>query len=191
MKFQKCGVLTLASILLFNVQPRMDAQEQPKQLKILVIRGDEPIENVKLRTTREPIVEVRDENDRPIAGAAVFFKLPNTGPSGVFSANNAQTLTVTTDAQGRAVARFAPNRVQGNASLQVTASYAGLTATTTIALAVKPPPAMPTAGKVAIISAIAAGAAAGIAVAATRGGNSSAPSSPTTITAGGTTVGGR
>lgn len=188
--FQKCSALALVSILSLNFQPRIDAQEQPKQLKILVIRGDEPIENVKVRTTREPIIEVRDENDRPIAGAAVFFRLPANGPSGVFPVNNTQVLTVTTDAQGRAAARFVPNRVEGNTSLQVTASHSGLTASTSIPFTVSPPPAVPPLGKMAIIGAIGAATVVGI-VAATRNGNNTPAASPTTITAGGTTVGGR
>src|SRR3954454_16829230 len=87
------------------------AQQEPLKLQILVIGGEGSINNVKQRTAREPVVEVRDENNRPIAGAVVFFKVPDFGASGTFT-NGSKFLTVTTDSQGRAVAtNFQPNKV--------------------------------------------------------------------------------
>ena len=176
------------------------AQEPPKrQLQILVIGGEGSINNVKQRTAREPVVEVRNENNRPVAGAVVFFKLPDYGASGTFT-NGSKFLTVTTDEQGRAVGRnFQPNQSEGDLQIQVTASFAGLTASTVIHMRNAAGPASQAAkssfgtGKiVAIVAAVGAAAAAGI-VLGTRGGNSTSPtptSPPTTITAGPGTVGG-
>jgi hypothetical protein len=180
---------------------RATAQEAPKrQLQILVIGGEGSINNVKQRTAREPVVEVRDENNRPVAGAIVFFKVPDYGASGTFT-NGAKFTTVTTDEQGQAVARnFQPNQTQGEMQMQVTASLNGVTASTVIHMRNAAGPASQVAktssgsGKIiAIVAAIGAAAAVGIVV-GTRGGSSnpSTPPSPaTTITAGNGTVGGR
>src|ERR1700676_5285514 len=78
--------------------------QNPTSLQILIVEGEGAINNVKQRVNREPIVQVEDENHKPVAGAAIIFFLPNDGPSGVF-AGGSTTLTTTTDAQGQAVAR--------------------------------------------------------------------------------------
>jgi hypothetical protein len=107
-------------------------QVMPARLNLLVIEGSGAINNIRQRTAREPIVEVQDENHRPVAGAAILFALPKSGPGGVFP-NGATTLRVTTDQQGRAIARgLRPNRQSGQFQIAVTASYGELTAATTI-----------------------------------------------------------
>lgn len=173
--------------------------EKPK-LNILVIGGEGSINNVKQRVAREPIVEVTDENDRPVAGAVVLFRLPNSGASGTFTANQSNVLSVTTGADGRASARFMPNESVGDLQIQVTASYQGVTATKVITMR-NVSGAGPQIGKasggsgkiIAIVAAVGAAAAVGV-VAGTRGGNGGGTppaASPTTITAGGGSVGPR
>lgn len=109
----------------------LQAQAPPK-LKILVLEGEGAINNIKQRTAREPIVEVRDENDKPIGGAIVTFTLPNVGPSGVFP-NGSRILMVPTNNQGQAVATgLKPAGGQGNFQIRVTASHQGQTASTNI-----------------------------------------------------------
>src|SRR6476619_4942740 len=108
------------------------AQDQPLELQILVIGGEGSINNVKQRTAREPVVEVRDQNNRPVAGALVLFEAPGNGPSGTFIGGS-RTLRVTTDAQGRASGQgFRPNNSHGNFNLQVTATVQAVTAATVI-----------------------------------------------------------
>src|SRR5215813_6869743 len=103
----------LAVLISLPLAPVAGAQEAPPKLNIVIVEGDGAINNIRQRTAREPIVQVEDENHKPIAGAAVVFLLPDQGASGVF-ANGSHTLTVMTDSQGRAVARgFHPNGVQG------------------------------------------------------------------------------
>src|SRR6476660_10550614 len=83
--------------------------QQPPELQILVIGGEGSINNVKQRTAREPVVEVRDRNNRPVAGALILFEAPRNGASGTFLGGS-PTLRVTTDAQGRAAGQgFRPN----------------------------------------------------------------------------------
>jgi hypothetical protein len=169
------------------------AQDSPK-LFINIVEGEGALNNIKQRVNREPIVQVEDENHKPIAGAAVVFFLPNSGPSGTF-ANGSQTLTVTTDSTGRASAvGIRPNQVKGQMQIRVTASANGQTATAIITqmnvAGANVGGGLSTGAKILIVVAVAAGATAG-AILATRGG--SGTSTPTsmavTITAGTPTVG--
>src|SRR5689334_9974828 len=98
----------------------LSAQQAP-ELQILVIGGEGSINNVKQRTAREPVVEVRDRNNRPVAGALVLFEAPRNGASGTFFGGS-PTLRITTDAQGRAVGQgFRPNTSAGDFGVQVSA----------------------------------------------------------------------
>src|SRR5437016_9472764 len=80
--------------------PAQEAGSAPK-LNLMIVDGDGAINNIRQRTAREPIVQVEDQNHKPVAGAVVVFLLPDHGASGVF-ANGSHTLTVVSDAQGRA-----------------------------------------------------------------------------------------
>src|SRR5579864_98694 len=118
----------LSFLLIFQLLPAPALAQDQGGLNLVIVEGDGAINNIRQRTAREPIVQVQDENHKPVAGAAVVFLLPNQGASGVF-ANGARSLTVTTDAQGRAVAHgFRPNSVSGKLQMRVTASYQGKTA---------------------------------------------------------------
>ena len=182
--------------------PPLTAQEPAPKLNIVIVEGEGAVNNIRQRVSREPIVQVEDENHKPIAGAAVLFLLPNQGAGGTF-AGGSHSLSVLTDAQGRAVARgIRMNNIQGNYDIHVTASYQGQTANTTIhqnaaAVAGAAAAAGISAKLVWLLIAAGAGVAAGT-IAATRGGGSSSPASipsgtstpPTVITAGTPTVGG-
>jgi len=171
------------------------AQEPPPKLGIVIVEGEGAINNLKDQTIHPPVIQVQDENQKPVAGAAVVFFLPNQGPGGTFF-DGTRSLTVTTDAQGRASIRgIRFNRISGQMQIRVTASSGGQTATATITQTnVGGPggsPGLSTAAKVIIIVAIAAGVTVG-AVLATRGGSSSSSANlppPITITPGTPTVG--
>jgi len=170
---------------------------QVGKLNIVVVEGEGAINNIRQRTAREPIVQVEDENRRPVAGAAVVFALPQNGASGVFP-NGSRTLTTMTDNQGRAVARgLRPNSVQGKMEIRVTASHEGRTASASInqtnVLGAAAAGAAAGIGLkwIAIIGAVAGAAVAGGVVAATRGNGGTTPTRPpTTISPGTGTVGG-
>jgi hypothetical protein len=171
----------LAAMLAMPVAP-LAAQDTAPKLFLVIVEGDGAINNIRQRTAREPIVQVEDENHRPVAGAIVVFTLPSRGAGGVFP-NGATTLTTTTDAKGQAMARgLRPNNVQGNYEIRVNASSNGRTASISIAQtnAAVAGAAGAAAGagisaKLIAIIAIAAGAAAGGGYyAATHGGNGGA-----------------
>jgi hypothetical protein len=172
-----------------------------EMLNLIVVEGEGAINNIRQRTARETIVQVEDENHKPVAGAVVVFTLPSQGAGGTF-ANGAQTLTVTTDAQGRAVAQgLRANRIAGRWDMRINASLGNRTGTVTVsqtnaavagaAGGAAGAAAGISAKTIAIIAAVAGAAAAGGAVAATRsgGGGGNPAGAPTTISAGTGTVG--
>jgi hypothetical protein len=186
------GLFWLLAALACSTMHAQEPGPAPKLL-ISILDGEGALNDIHQRTAREPIVEVQDENHKPIAGAVVLFTLPGSGPGGFF-ANGAQTFSTVTDAEGRAVGTgLQPNSVQGSYDIHVTASYHGAKAETTIHqknVVAEPPPPPPkpvvhgiSAKTWLIIAGSAAVAGTVAAIVATRGGSSS------TITAGVPTVG--
>jgi len=192
--------IALSCALFFQTFPA-SAQNQPTapgRISIVIVEGEGAINNVRQRVAREPIVQVEDENRKPVAGAAVTFLLPNQGAGATF-ANGARSLTITTDQNGQAVARgLRPNNVNGQYDIRVNASSEGRTASTTISQTNSLTAAAAAGGisvKLITILAIAAGAAVAGTVAATRGGggnggNGGTGTTPSVIVPGTPTVGG-
>ncbi len=170
---------------------RLSAQTPaPTQLNIVILEGEGAINNLRQRVARETIVQVQDENHKPLSGVAVIFLLPDHGPSGVFL-DGSRSLSVMTDAQGKAIARgIQPNKVPGKMEIRVNARYQGLTQSTVINQTIAAGAAAGAAGGISgklltLILVGAAAAAAGTAVALTRGGGT-----PTAVVTPGTpTVG--
>lgn len=151
----------------------------PTQLNLIIVEGEGAINNIRQRTAREPIVQVEDENRRPIAGAAVLFVLPDSGPGGAFS-DGARSLQVMTNSEGRAIAKgMRLNNIEGKFQIQVHASYKGVAANTVINQSnavLAAAPAGGVSGKlIAILVAIGAAVAVGV-VLATRDGDAPARS---------------
>ena len=186
--------ILLATSLALPVPAPLAAQAPVTKLNLVIVEGEGAINNIKQRTAREPIVQVEDENHKPVAAAAVVFALPSQGAGGAFASG--QTFTTVTDAQGRAVARgLRPNKIQGRFQIHVTASKDGQTANADISMSnVLPAGATAGAGtgKLIAILAVAGGALAGGLVYATRGnGNNTTTTTPTstTVSPGAGTVG--
>src|SRR4051812_17503162 len=68
-------------------------------LHIVVIEGEGAVNIIQQKTAVAPIIEVRDRNNVPIAGAVVRFTIEG-GKQAAFSGGS-QTLTITTNAAGR------------------------------------------------------------------------------------------
>ncbi len=197
-----CVAIVLACVLVLQAVPIQAQESAPGagKLNLVIVEGDGAINNAKQRVAREPIVQVEDENHKPVAGAAVTFFLPNSGASGTF-ANGSRTLTLLTDQNGRVVARgIKLNQVSGKMEIRVSASFQGktgsalITQTNGVAAAVGAGAGAGISLKLIAIIAVAATAAAIGAVAATSGGGGNTPAgagtSPTVITPGTPTVGG-
>jgi hypothetical protein len=112
-------------------------QEAPPApaLRIVILEGEDVSNNIKERNAREPIVQIEDENHKPVAGAAVLFSVTTeSGHAGGSFLNGAKTFSGQTDANGQIHAQgFHPNGHAGQLHINVTASKGQLTAHTTIA----------------------------------------------------------
>lgn len=165
-----------------------------RSLKINVVRGEGVVNSIT-GNAAPVIVEVRDENEKPVARAEVVFQLPFTGPGGTFY-GWLRTNTTRTDEQGRATsAPFTPNSEEGPFEIVVTASDAGRRATVRVAQSNSRSgtPVVKKSHKAiwVVLGVVAAGAIGG-GIAASRGGSSSTAvvSTPVTISPGVVTVGG-
>lgn len=179
------------------------AHAQQAQLRIVIVEGEDVLNNTVTGVNRNVVVEVRGPDQMPVSGATVTFVLPDAGASGTFP-NGQKSLMVDTNNQGRATAAgIRSNNIAGPMQIRVSAAYLGIVATavirqTNVAVAVtegpKPQPAKETAAarptpaattappakqgmstgkKIGIILAIVGGAAAGGIVVGGKGGSNS------------------
>jgi hypothetical protein len=98
-------------------------------LKIVVIEGKGAVNIIQQKTAMAPVVEVRDQNDLPVGGVIVTFSIGGSGAS----FGGSSTLTVVTNATGRAVATGLTPTVSGSLQIGVSAVFQGQTAFATIA----------------------------------------------------------
>jgi len=165
------------------------ADAQNEGIKLVVQEGQGAINNIQQHHAKEPVVQVLHEDGEPVAGAAVTFIVPDSGPGGTF-ADNSRLLAVQTDEKGIAVGRgLRPNQIPGRFQIRVTASYHGQVASVLVAqINAEPAGAKGGNGKLYLILALAGGAAAAGAAAAL--GHKSSSSSPvsTPVTTPPTTV---
>jgi hypothetical protein len=97
-------------------------------LKIVVIKGEDAVNVIQQKSAVAPIVEVRDRNDLPVAGATVVFTVNGSGAT--FA--GAQTLSVVTNAAGQATAAGLTPTAAGAVNISATAAFQGQTAAVTI-----------------------------------------------------------
>jgi hypothetical protein len=105
------------------------ASSQSNALRIVVIAGEDAVNVIQQKTAVAPIVEVRDRNNLPVAGASVVFTLNGSGAT--FA--GARTLTVVTNAAGQATAAGLTPTTAGAINISATATFQGQTATIAIA----------------------------------------------------------
>jgi hypothetical protein len=160
----KCAHLFVSVAALVMAMPSLSASQAPASpLRIVVIEGEGAVNIIQQKTAVAPVIEVRDRNDQPVAGATVNFVVR----SGRAAFSGARTLTVTTNAAGQAAAAgFAPT---GSGALQIgaTATFQGQAAT---AVTIAQTNVMTVAEAAAVSSAGAGGAGSGSSGAAAAGG---------------------
>jgi hypothetical protein len=180
--------------------PKSDLVQQTGGLKIVVVQGEGAMNNIRTRNATQPVVEVRDESDKPVSGAEVVFQLPPGGPGGVFN-GWMRTQTARTSPEGRAEANgFAPNDEVGRFNIKVTATSGTKITSALIAQSNTHgngkdggPQAKSRTKMWTIIAIVGAAALTGGIIAATRGGDSSSSTAvtvPITISPGPISVGG-
>ncbi len=97
-------------------------------LKIVVIAGEGAVNIIQQKTAVAPIVEIRDRNNLPVAGATVTFSVGGSGAS----FGTGSTLTVVTNAAGQATAAGLTPTAAGAVQINVTAAMQGQLATAAI-----------------------------------------------------------
>ncbi len=117
------------------VQPGTLAEQASAEngLHIQIIEGDRGINIIKRKTAVAPVVEVRDRNNLPVAGAVVTFTAPNDGPSIVFL-NGSRSISVVAEANGRATTVGLKPVNEGSLKISVSATADSQTATATISM---------------------------------------------------------
>jgi len=166
----------------------------------LVLSGNGEMNDLERKVMAPLVVQILDQNDRPVEGAEVVFRFPLSGPSAAFTGGKT-ALTVRSNGTGEAAAlNWMANSEVGTFEIHVTASYGNEQGETTIKMSnvtrivegtkrhKQTHWYSPTWVKIALIGG-AAGAVAGIILATRGGGHSAASTSPITITPGSPTVG--
>lgn len=98
------------------------AQGDPAILQIRIVEGEGAVYPIGGRATRGVTVLVTDETGKPVASAAVNFRLPDEGPTGAFT-SGARSEIATTGVDGRAsVWGMQWNRVSGPMEIRITAA---------------------------------------------------------------------
>ena len=159
----------LVTVLLTAQTAMVRAQNAPPmQLRITILDGEGSLNNIRERTAREPIVQVEDQNHKPVAGALILFTIHGQGDAGATFSNGLTTFQTTTDATGQAFAKgLMPNTHAGSFTISVTATVGAVTAETVIHQQniepsapvnkiVKPHHALVTAGNIAFVGVVAA-----------------------------------
>jgi hypothetical protein len=92
---------------------------------ITILDGDGALNNIRQRDAREPIVQVTDENHKPVAGALVLFTIHGGAHGAGATFDGAQTLTVKTGEDGIAHASgLQLAKSPGSFTISVSASVA-------------------------------------------------------------------
>lgn len=90
-------------------------------VQLRVVEGEGGVYGAGTRATRGITVQVTDEAGKPVEGAAVSFRLPDEGPSGVF-ASGLRTEVVMTKQDGRAgIWGMQWNKTPGPFEIRITA----------------------------------------------------------------------
>lgn len=93
-----------------------------QSLKVMALAGDGEMNDLERKIMAPLVVDVLDQNGRPVEGAAVVFRFPLNGPSASFS-NGEKARTVRTNADGQAAAvDWIANGEVGKFQIRVNAS---------------------------------------------------------------------
>jgi len=90
-------------------------------LKVMVLAGDGEMNDLERKIMAPLVVDVLDQNSRPVEGATVVFRFPLNGPSASFS-NGEKARTVRTNADGQAAAMDWMANGEGKFQVRVNAS---------------------------------------------------------------------
>ena len=127
---KKLGAVAMAACALLSTPLHAaSAAAQNPGLRIVVLEGEDSVNIIEQGTAVPTLVEVRDRNDLPVAGASVLFLL---GEGGTATLNaGLQQVALTTNALGQAAVTVNP-LASGAVQLSVNATFQGQTAAAAI-----------------------------------------------------------
>lgn len=119
------GVLAFPALAQVRDGATAATAHSPTGVRIRVLQGERAEFRTGATVSKPLVVEVTDETGRPLEGVTVAFRLPESGPSGIFS-NGLRTDIAMTGADGRA----APGSVRwgeaaGVVEVRITAAKEG------------------------------------------------------------------
>ena len=93
-----------------------------QSLKVVALAGGGEMNDLQRKVMAPLVVQVLDQDSRPVEGAEVTFRFPLNGPSAIFP-DQKNAVTVRTNADGQAAAvGWTANGTVGRFQIQVTAS---------------------------------------------------------------------
>ena len=103
--------LTIFLVILLVVSPLMAQSQAPaaapagqvQNLKVVPLAGNNEMNDLQRKVMAPLVVQVLDQDSRPVEGADVTFRFPVSGPSAVF-ANQQSAQTIRSNADGQASA---------------------------------------------------------------------------------------
>lgn len=130
------AIAGLAMLACSTVQAQIvktGADGAPQKLIITILDGEGALNNIRQRDAREPVVQVTDENHKPVAGVALLF-LIHDGPKGASASFNGESsFAATTGPDGVAkTTGLQVGRNPGSFTITVTATLGAIVATTVI-----------------------------------------------------------
>jgi hypothetical protein len=104
-----------------------------ENLKVIPLAGNHGMNDLERRVMADLVVQVLDQNSRPVEGAQVVFRFPLKGPRGEF-ANQQPAQTVRSNADGQAAAVGWSARDTGSFQVHVAVSRGNELGETTISM---------------------------------------------------------
>jgi hypothetical protein len=127
-----CFVLSSMSMPVLG-QVSQVAPAGTQHLYINILEGEGALNNIRQRDAREPVVQVTDENHKPVAGVALLFLIHGGSSGATATFEGGLSFSTTTDAQGIAHAvGLHLGTHPGSFTISVTASVNGVVAATSV-----------------------------------------------------------
>jgi hypothetical protein len=119
-----------------NPAPAQSAAQLPveQSLKVRVLAGNNEMNDLERRIMAPLVVQVVDQNERPIESAEVVFRFPISGPSATF-AGGKSSVTARTNGTGQVAAtNWMANGQVGPFEVHVNASYGNQVGEATVSM---------------------------------------------------------
>jgi hypothetical protein len=115
--------------------PQSTAQLPVEQsLKIRVLAGNNEMNDLERRIMAPLVVQVVDQNERPLESAEVVFRFPISGPSATFAGGKSSVVARTNGTGQVAATNWMANGQVGTFEVHVNASYGNQVGETTVSM---------------------------------------------------------